>query len=143
MPAADMSFTGELCDKKAPNGWMLSRVNSGEALIRRHGRLIPISQWAPNGLTQKFSKHFFKTAPEKMMMFEDTSTTSKGSWKVMPMSGIQHEVMQGNQGDYVLGKCFVLPLNNWQYVNKDKIVQTNINDGADRYIDCVSFITRT
>eukprot|EP00181_Compsopogon_caeruleus_P004781 CAMPEP_0184677494 /NCGR_PEP_ID=MMETSP0312-20130426/77_1 /TAXON_ID=31354 /ORGANISM="Compsopogon coeruleus, Strain SAG 36.94" /LENGTH=348 /DNA_ID=CAMNT_0027125401 /DNA_START=33 /DNA_END=1079 /DNA_ORIENTATION=+ len=95
---------------------------SREASVRVGTSYVKISQWAPPGLTQRFSPSFFKTY----------ST-------VVPhmRSGVGYETPQQNQAAFLDMSCVRLPFAAYQILDTNGNVINNVNTIDPR--DCVDF----
>lgn len=122
----DKAFTTAICD---PSGAInVGHVDStGEAYIRDNYQYIPISQYAPDGLQQRFSPSFFK---------------SYGIYDYgKDLSGIGHETPQTNQVQYLNNLCVSVPLTAYQVLDRPYGNVIDNRHPSDRYTDCVSFTT--
>jgi hypothetical protein len=124
-PATDVAFTPPICD---PSGAVaVGHVDAtAEAYVVAGGANVKISQWAPGGLSQPFAGSFFKS-------FSVDGTVYAGD-----LSGVGHEVAQGNQAGYLDGQCFFLPLRSYQVLGDGGAVVDNIHP-TDDFKDCVAF----
>eukprot|EP00181_Compsopogon_caeruleus_P000402 CAMPEP_0184678558 /NCGR_PEP_ID=MMETSP0312-20130426/1305_1 /TAXON_ID=31354 /ORGANISM="Compsopogon coeruleus, Strain SAG 36.94" /LENGTH=377 /DNA_ID=CAMNT_0027127377 /DNA_START=372 /DNA_END=1505 /DNA_ORIENTATION=- len=97
-----------------------------EAKIRdsTSGTYIPISQWSPPGLRQRFSPSFFKT-------FATVKPTMR--------SGVGYETPQQNQAEFLDYSCVILPFAAYQILDAAGNVINNVNTNDP--LDCVSFQT--
>lgn len=115
--SVDVAFTGKICHK---DGTIIGTVDeSGEAYLEDGTR---ISKYSPTGLTQNFSPSFFKTASIKSTKYVH--------------SGVSHETPQQNQGQFLDGKLWTLPIESYQVLNSKGQVTDELSGG------CIKFSTR-
>lgn len=136
---SDTSFTGAICDKTGRH--TVGHVgSSGEALVvvnknkvertvmTRHIYAVPISQWSPSGLKQRFSPSFFKSF----------GVYKRCGNRMVERSGIGHEVAQQNQKAFLASQCFFVPITAYQVMNKKNHVVDNKHP-RDTKRDCIAF----
>jgi len=118
--SSDIPFTGKICRN---DGTLIGTIDeSGEAWLEGG---TPISKYSPPGLAQKFSPNFFRTAPIKATKYV--------------YSGIAHQLPQLNQGKFLNGKTWILPVKAYQVLNRKGDVTAELVGGK---YDCIKFSTR-
>lgn len=90
----------------------------GEARVFSGNRYVRISKWRPRGLTQRFTPSFIK-------VFSMAGTTA---------SGVGIETPQTNQGNFLDGLCFWLPIRAYQLLDAKGNVIDNVKGTRT---DCV------
>lgn len=119
------AFTPGICDASGARVGVVG--GSGEALfVASGGDVTPISEWRPVGLRQPFSPSFLKT------------NTLQAVSNIARYSGVGAETAQQNQGAFLKGRCFALPLRAWQLIGNDGVVEDNIFTRHDNTNDCVA-----
>jgi hypothetical protein len=125
----DTPLTGAICDKSYQS--LVGSVDeTREAYVQeKYGKFTPISAYATQHVSQKYSPSFFKSYP----------LWRPYHGKMVRFSGVGHEWPQQNQADFLHGRCFVLPLKRYQLLDKasGKVVENVF--GQDPFVDCVSF----
>lgn len=94
------------------------------------GTPVPISKYAPAGLSQNFSPTFFK-------IFSADRNLEPGDLG-RELSCVGHEAPQANQGSFLDGKCVVLPLRSYTVLDEKGEVVEDVRP-TNSLVDCVSF----
>lgn len=120
----DVSASDSIC-KNRRNFFVGIVGETGEALVTTRGfSRVPISEYRPEGLTQSFSRSFFKT-------FRMPRAVT---------SGVGHQNLQGNQHKFIDDLCVRLPIRSYQRVNfRGNRVLNRISTTNPR--DCIAFTT--
>lgn len=130
----DVPFTNALCAKKMYVG-IVGQTGEARVLTGGDGQgngddvgRVKISEWAPEGLLEKFAYSFFKS----FLVGQD-----------YPHSGVGRQIAQRNQLGYLNRTCFELPINDYQKLSWDgKMVLENVhNDEGNEETECVNFMT--
>jgi hypothetical protein len=101
----DRPLTGAICSKD-PSVIVGHVDETGEALVATPGGPLAISSYNPTGLRQRFPPSFWKAY--------GLPVPPGGT----DLSGVGHETPQQNQANYITGQCFILPLREYQILNR-------------------------
>lgn len=121
LTATDQAFAGPICREGERVGLV---ANTGPVFVDRSlapggGDVLPLSE-----VGFGFSPTFFKSVP----LFNGS-----------PVSGIGHEAFQSsNQTEFVMGRCFGVPIGNYQVLGANDQVVDN-KQGGDPMVDCLAF----
>lgn len=110
---ADTARTSAIC----LSGTHVGVVNTGEARVNGQ----PISRWSPPGLLQPFAAQFVKAY---------SLLNAAGS-------GVGTQRPQQNQAAFAVGRCFRLPIIDWEALGGNGSVVANVR-GSDPEVDCVA-----
>lgn len=116
-------------------------VKTGEALVEENtypaqitGQsrpgLIPISNWVPRGLQERFQSNFFQVANIPL---------SRQALK--PVQGISRTSREETQDAVLHNQCIILPILSYDFADRDLKKFFRIDTVAEE--DCVSFIVKT
>lgn len=115
-------FGSRICRRNDAIGNILS---VGETLVTlSRARRVPISQWKPNGLSNKFPKKYFSVA---------SAPVTRGK------SVIVRRTSKGNQNRFVNNQCFSMPIRRFERLANGRTVTVSTNGDAR---DCVAFRPR-
>jgi len=130
-------FTGDICTKSGNRLGLIS--DAYEAELYNDGKFTPISQWNPEGLTQRFSPTFFKPLLLRTAKYHNNG---QKTYVNTGSSGIARETYQGNQAEVIKksNQCVVVPFKHWQTLDGKYVGENSVVD-AKNYRDCVSFTT--
>jgi hypothetical protein len=122
----DRPLSGAICSRD-PTVIVGHVDETGEALLVTPAGTVPISQYAPAGLRQRFTPSFWKAFG---LPVQPGSTD---------LSGVGHETPQQNQAAFLAGRCFVLPLREYQVLNRaGGSVIANVRPNQP-LVQCVAF----
>jgi hypothetical protein len=122
----DRPLSGAICSRD-PTVVVGHVDETGEALLATPAGTVPISQYAPAGLRQRFPPSFWKAYG---LPVQPGGTD---------LSGVGHETPQQNQADFLAGSCFVLPLREYQVLNRvGGSVIANVRT-SQPLVQCVAF----
>jgi hypothetical protein len=122
----DRPLSGAICSRD-PTVIVGHVDETGEALLAATAGTVPISQYAPAGLRQRFPPSFWKAYG---LPVQPGGTD---------LSGVGHETPQQNQADFLAGSCFVLPLREYQVLNRvGGSVIANVRT-SQPLVQCVAF----
>ena len=123
-------FTGRICSKYSD---IIGKVEkTGEAFVMDYHYLrgfsfIRISEWGPRGLTDKFSRTFFKSM--------DIWTPRANAF----YSGLGREKPTNNQLDILQNRCIIVPIRRYEELNRYGHRIHYFSPSGMPLRDCISF----
>jgi len=145
--SADNSFSGPICSKyDIPIGY-ISETAEAFFVKRVQGRatFIKISQFRPWGNKVKYPSAFFKVFPLYVKITEgseeDDADERKSYWLSTGTSGLGRQTMSEYQRLALNNRCFILPIRQFQILDKYRHVVRTKRTGWGR--DCIAFYTKS